>query len=521
MSFLAPDNVAKVPVTWRGFEGVKVWLEEAVFGHRLWARQTPWLLFLEFLNVAEAHLREGKLFTPTEPDVASPHSLRYRMGLRNILFNNGELSHIAAQRFDDEALWNEWLSSMNGADAAPAEGFNYLRGRFQKFSDFADLVGLVRHTTLETSTNRRWSSRFVFPFGVDAIYSDAIIKNGQPSRDYNNFGRTGEILYLMLSRSTHTGALAERFEALFDADQPKNKLIGLLSAPSDARPVLNQRGDSFLPYRTHPAFDRLAEDWLAVLDLNLPGQDAYAHLAPLGMLHVMLYQLETASKMLGKPRPALVCEIIAPRRELVRQRSIANYNDNDALARQALSFLVESFLASPQWIAALDQELPDSERLEIALDILKSEFSYDAKDVRVTTPEELLAQFEQAVEDKHDDNCGLVHAAYGRNVGLVSRRGTNRYRYAPTDDLLKTLVVARVPKRAEFGKFLTDLYAQYGLVFGPDEAATALPAESYDNSTFVRNRERLEARLGSMGLLKRLSDGCAYVLNPLTRDGSL
>ena len=78
-------------------------------------------------------------------------------------------------------------------------------------------------------------------------------------------------------------------------------------------------------------------------------------------------------------------------------------------------------------------------------------------------------------------------------------------------------MVARVGRRVEFGRFLEDLYVHYRLVFGPVEAQEAVPADAFDASTFERNRERLELRLRSMGLLKRLSDGCAYVTNPFAR----
>lgn len=35
-----------------------------------------------------------------------------------------------------------------------------------------------------------------------------------------------------------------------------------------------------------------------------------------------------------------------------------------------------------------------------------------------------------------------------------------------------------------------------------------------DQEAFASNAERLEQRLSSLGLLKRLSDACAYVQNP-------
>ncbi|MGO7389029.1 hypothetical protein ACCT20_38220, partial [Rhizobium ruizarguesonis] len=74
-----------------------VWLEEKLFGHRLWSRQTPWLLFLEFLNVADAFLRggQGELFSPSDPTEMAPYKMRYRMGLRRVLFDNDELARVS------------------------------------------------------------------------------------------------------------------------------------------------------------------------------------------------------------------------------------------------------------------------------------------------------------------------------------------------------------------------------------------------------------------------------------------
>jgi|OM-RGC.v1.001498276 hypothetical protein len=514
VSLRDPQNVGQVPRTSRVFDDVKLWVEEAVFGHRLYARQNPWLLFLEFMNVAEAHHREGNLFARTEPETSTPYSLRWRMGLRSVLFDNSQLGRLAEEKLDDESLWQEWFKEMARAAAPPAEGFDYLKQRFPRFQDFVELVGLVRQTALETSNNVRWSSRFIFPFGVNAIYSDAIIQQRSPKRDYTNFGRTGELLYLMVTRARGGEALKPHFEKLFDPDLPKNRLIGLLCADTDQRAPLEMPGNSFLPYRSHPTFDRLAEDWTAIFKLGLPGQDAYQHLAPLSSLHVLLYALETAAATVDLPRPSLVCEIIAPRRELVRQRSIASYYGNDALSRQAAEAYAERLIASEDWRDVHDPELPESERLQLAADLLERDFGYAPKELHVATPEDLLLQFRQALEAKHDDNWSSVHLSYGKGIGLVSSRGTNRNRYAPTDELLKTLVMARVPGRTEFGKFLTDLYAHYGLVFGPMEAKDALAAADFDDTSFERNRARLEARLSSMGLLKRLSDACAYVINP-------
>ena len=83
--------------------------------------------------------------------------------------------------------------------------------------------------------------------------------------------------------------------------------------------------------------------------------------------------------------------------------------------------------------------------------------------------------------------------------------------------MLPTLVLATVRHRTEFGLFLTQLKERYGIVIGPVEAQAVLDADSFDRTSFERNRDRLEARLSSMGLVNRLSDGCAFVLNPFAQ----
>ena len=504
MNFLDVANRAAVATASGAPAQATAWVEEALFGHRLWPRQTPWLLFLEFLNVAEAYHREDPdtLFAPLPPDTMHPFKMRFRLGLRAILFSNDEIERIAAASEDSDWQWAEWLTSMEGLGAGT--DFSYLRDRFSRFRDFAELVSLVRQTTLENESNRRSSSRFIFPFGVDALYSDAIYR---------------ELLYMMASRATRGGELRPHFTALFDPDQPKNKLIARLSAPGDNDTNRDQKGETYLPYRTHPAFDRLAADWLAIFALELPEQDAFAHLVPLGALHVLLYELETAAGLIGRAkRPPLVCELIAPRREFVRQRSIISYQDNDSLGLRALDAALDRFEQSEPWRALLAEDLSDAERADRVAELVESEFRYSERGGRGSAPHDLIASLRREVEDKHDVGAGKVHSAYARQIGLASARGTNRIRYAPNDMLLKTLVITRVPKRLEFKRFLADLYAHYGLVFGEVEARDALEPVAFDAPPFERNRARFEARLASMGLLQRLSDGCAYVTNPFARD---
>ncbi|MDT8068583.1 MAG: hypothetical protein ROO76_10515 [Terriglobia bacterium] len=51
---------------------------------------------------------------------------------------------------------------------------------------------------------------------------------------------------------------------------------------------------------------------------------------------------------------------------------------------------------------------------------------------------------------------------------------------------------------------MASLYQRYGLVFGDKEAEQVLPKEEFDKKAFQANARRLEERLRSLGLVRRL-----------------
>lgn len=135
-------------------------------------------------------------------------------------------------------------------------------------------------------------------------------------------------------------------------------------------------------------------------------------------------------------------------------------------------------------------------------------------------PDSLMAELRRAAIASHKQHVANVHRTFGRDVGLVSKRGTNRLRYAPTDSLLKTLVLANVAHRMEYKEFLERLFTRYGFVIGEREAEQVLSHTDFEKKAFQTNSHRLEQRLASLGMLRRLSDACAYVQNPLARGQS-
>ncbi|RWC13182.1 hypothetical protein [Mesorhizobium sp.] len=491
-----------------------MWVDEQIWGHRLWDSTSPWLIFLEFLGVAEACEREGRLLD----DAGVPYPLRYkparRMYARNILYNGESLGRIATRGGNDTAAWDEWIATMNErAQGVPTRDFSYLRKRFSSFRDFASLITMLRSSTIESGSNKRWSSRFVFPFGRHALYEDLNLVKGNASREYINFGLPGELVYQMLCRSSAAEALRPHLAKAFDGD-PCDRLLDLIEPKYEED--RQTRGNSYLPYARHQCFDDLGRDWLAVFELGLPRFDAYPHLATLAAFHLLRYQLVVASSACGRQAPTFVSEVVAPRKTLVRELSVASYQRNNTLPERSVEAYVSAIGSSPEWVAALKGEAPFTDCRRILVERVRwpaSDDDYDGPH----DPEMLLAEFRRAAVNRHRNHVANVHRSYGIGAGLVSKRGTTRLRYAPTDSILKALILANVSTRMDFMEFLALLYDRYGLVLGEREAERALDPDEFDKKAFQANSGRLERRLRTLGMLRRLSDACAYVENPLAR----
>lgn len=503
---------------------ISPWLDEQIWGHRIYT-QTPWLVFMEFLTVAEACHREGRLLMPLNPE-GHYYPLNFkpykRMFLRNILWNNESIGRIDDENPDSSTAWNVWLAGMQEkAQGVTTRDFAYLKGRFRSFHEFGSLVAMLRDAAVESESNKRWTSRFVFPFGPHALYEDLnLTGTGQPTREYINFGRTGELLYLMLSRSEGATALRPHLERLLEGGNQWDALLRLLQpGPDEDR---SMRGKSYLPYKAHPSFNALAEDWLRIFELGLPGFDALGHLVTLAALHIMLYQMQVAAQWaIEGARVNFLCEVVAPRKTLVRELSILNFQENNVLPARAVEAYILEIERSQEWRQARQESTSVEDAFSSCRKILECEVWWGAADdySGPHDPDSLMKELREVALRRHRQNVGEIHRTYGREIGLVSRRGTNKFRYAPTDSLLKTLLFATVPKRMELHEFLYTLFDRYGLAFGEREAAKVVSKGDFDQKPFVANAARLEQRLGSLGLLRRLSDGCAYVLNPHGRRG--
>lgn len=500
-------------------DGVDFAVDEHIWGHRLYDEQLPHLTVLEFLGVLGSNADKPLQAAPTD-------RVRYRpqrqIRLRGLLFNNPYVESVRERALSDDEKWKVW-KELFAVDATGIgdEEMDYLRSVFLSFDDFAKAIELLRSSAFEARSNKRWSSKFVFPFGPDALYEDLRVDSVGASNDRRFFARTGELLYLMLCRAEHGPELGQKLvERLFNAKAPMNRLVKAIQGPpqlaNDARDV------GYLPHATHPRFDQLCNDWLSILSRDMPIYDALEHLIASAGLNLLLYFLECSKTQSGDTEPVeIICEIVSRERTKVRALSGDAYQANQALSLRAVRSAVEQIKLTDEWTAALASDDPEG----ACSSLMRAWFQWPptAKDeesdyIRMSG-EELVRMLSEKALSRHEQHFGKIHSAWSRAIGLSSRRLSRRMRYAPNDRLLKTLVVTVVDERMQFDEFLHELRHRYGLVIGDAEGAYLVSNKQVDQEALSENRGNLETRLVGLGLVRRLSDSCSFVENPFGSKG--
>ena len=506
---------------------LSMWVDESIWGHRLYDEQTPWLCILEMLCITQSEVSNGRAFVESKFN-----DLRYeiypRLYLRNILFNNPHIEAIAAEYLDDNERWQMWIDAIaSNVGGLASPDFSYLKARFESFKDFAEIVKFLQSSAIEGDSNKRWSSKFVFPYGPDFLYEDLRVTGEKATNDRRFFGRTGELLYLMLCRSGRGEAILSRLESTGIISRSHssnyrgskwNQLVLALQSPSERVGSKPSGSPPYLPYEHLPDYERLADDWLSILGCDLPNYDALPHVVTITGLHLLIYLLSRAKAALGETTPpSFVLEIVAPKKTTVRELACDKYQQNNNLPQWAIDHYIRSTVDLPAWQACLNSYNP----VEDAIDLLQERFAWSAKDGESDgsgSPEALLDSLHKEAVKRHQQHLGKFHGSWSREIGLSSSRSSRRTRYAPTDSLLRTLVLASVSTRMEFQEFLAKLHQKYGFIIGDRQAEDLINSGDADREDFVANAERLERRLASIGLLKRLSDACAYVQNPFAAE---
>lgn len=499
-------------------------VDENIWGHRLYDEQLPHLTVLEFLGALGSNLDK-----PLLPHEALGGAFRFQpqrqVRLRGLLFNNPYVESISESKLSDEEKWRQWFERFSQGSTGNGDGvadMAYLRHSFSNFDDFAKAVELLRSSSFESRSNKRWSSKFVFPFGPDALYEDLEIDSkGKMSNDRRFFARTGELLYMMLTRAKRGAELGDLLtKRLFDREAPMNRLARAMQGPPQRAEDSRQSG--YLPEALNPRFDQICEDWLSILAKDMPIYDALEHLIAITGLNMLLYFLERAKRMAGDADPVeIVCEIVSKERTKVRALSGDSYQLNQGLPAKAVRAHIESIRMEPGWTKSGSEEFPDAERVKL----MRERFQWpsvdggDDEDYSGESPETLVGKLVELALARHEQHVGKIHASWSRAIGLSSRRLSRRTRYAPNDRLLKSIVVAVVGDRMQFDEFLAEAKRRYGLVLGDAEGSRLIDAKLVDQEELSENRDNLESRLVGLGLVRKLSDSCSFVENPFTSNG--
>jgi hypothetical protein len=538
----------------------EMWVDEAIWGHRLYDEQTPWLTLLEFLGIVQTELEVGKAFSEAVYNQLE-YSSYSRIYLRNILFNNPFLEAVNAEFSSEEERWQEWLTLMSdNCGGINVPDFSYLRKRFTSFRDFLEVVKFLQSNAIEGDSNKRWSSKFVFPYGVNCLYEDLRITPNGYSNDRRFFARNGELLYLMISRSSQKSEILTHLQQIGIIDSQKSskwdKLVATLQPDCDIKPREKNSSPPYLPYEHLDEFDNLTNDWMNLFNCHLPDYDCLPHLVTITGVHLVIYLLKRAKAVLNNEDdsrfvsetllnsqinfpldsetltneddsklslkqslsnqdfPQLVLEIIAPKKTIIRDLASDTFLNNNNLSKLAVEHYIKRLSQLAEWQTCLNS----ANSIEDALEIIKQEIYYQEEETSGNSPNKLLEEIRQQAITRHKKHVGQFHTKWTKEIGLASSRGSRRTRYAPTDSLLKTLVLCCVPQRLEFQDFLETLYRKYGFIIGEKQAFDIIQRKEADQEAFSDNAERLEQRLASLGLLKRLSDACAYVLNPYTME---
>ena len=257
------------------------------------------------------------------------------------------------------------------------------------------------------------------------------------------------------------------------------------------------------------------EDMISLMSCGMPGYDVLPHLVSILGLHLLLYFLKRAKEHAeGSSEIQLICEIIAPKKTFVRELSIDSYQTNNLYSTAAINNYVDAYTETEEWQGMLAAD----DRKQRAIQLVKDQFAWQ-KDGDYD-PDALMGALKKAASLRHSQHSGKIHSSWARSLGLASRRGTRSLRYAPTDSFIKSLVFTVVHDRMEYQTFLLELYSRYGLIIGHHQAdiASLIGSRKGDMRAFTENSQRLEMRLVSLGLLIRLSDACAYVINPYTEN---
>lgn len=476
---------------------------EHTWGHRFRPEQTPMLLLFELLCVIENQHQAKQqgfiknIFSPENGTLYFRHRRNFK--LRILLYQNEILETIYRSKATDSEKWerqSDFLKNLDGDNFCfKDDDIEHIRNSYKSFDSFYNVIKILGSLTFDPLSNKRWTSKFIFPISREYIWCD--FNNVDGSEDRRFFSRGGEIVYLMLCRSSEDSRL--KLEELFtqwlesDGDSYSNLAKSLVVHEERYPLETNKRRNlGYLPQKNMQCFETLAEDVLKTLNLDLERLDKIKILSDMIGFHIGNYiysvgeQDTRLSNGVENKSPTYIAEVLTKTTNSIRKSSIQSISTQRNRLKRTLSNSIPPLF---EWY--------DDTEDQVEKDIVLSDSTEDA------------------IDYLNKNIVGYPHICF-RHIGFVSRKNTRSYRYVITEDFLHSLVITLLgsEKRLEFRKFMRALTERYNIFIdqAPFQESEIL------QSDLNRNAKNLSVLLYQMGMLRHLSDACSYVVNPYLED---
>ena len=514
-------------------DGLKndMWVQEAIYGHRFKDEQKPFMLVLEALAICAGRNHAGVEMFPGLPADGKHESISSygieSQALRRLLFwrsideavaeagrlrAGNALEHILARLEEDFPQY------------AVSGTFRHLRERTNgDWEGLMQAVRIVRGAQIDPENDKRGTSQFLNPLGPSMMLTE--MKENSTTTDRRFFARGGELIYLMLNRSDNRArvgaAIERRFLRSSDAiDALAARLIGEDAAPFErAKAKLG-----YLPLSWMPAYDRLAEDWLTVLEQEgIPRSQLLGLLARATAINVVRYFAEAGHLRQGVTARSIPLDMTDGTRSDMRDICTKMLRQHQDSVREATRKQIDWAIAeSLDWDAFVVKGSHADARVlsENARNAIQTALHANLKepDDVVLSPEEWRRNVVQKAVSRTHGNPASVIQPLGKAAGFIeARRGTGTF-FCASDAFLEALVLMRVTTAVPLEEFISDLHERYGIVIGPAEATAHMSGLKISEASFRRNLAMLEERLAGLGYLQRLSDDCAFVVNPFAAE---
>ena len=502
-----------------------MWVQEAIYGHRFVEEQLPYMLVLEVLSICRSIMFDEHLVPKMDHKLLGHNeflndyleqvsiSLPRQEELRTILLRNIRIDEIHADKsMDDDLKLKIWVGELG-------DKYEYLLDRLpsRSFNEIYRAVSMLRGLEIDKQNNRRWTSCFPVPRGPSLMFAD--LDNKWVS-DRRFFGRGGEIVYLMLNRSTeHRDDLRKLLQEDFLGDDDDFNCLAKKLSPPKENHATGSAQIGYLPLKTHKAYDRLAKDWCSILSLEGPSvPQKFEALSCITALNLIRYFAERSSETeqgtcdnLSRNPEFIPLDFLYGKRADLRKVSREYLNRHQEAVWIATDVHIERELSKDnRW--SVDNLTPEAVRL-----ILGEVFYMQQKfkdNISGTNKPEILENFKFQACNRARNSIATLILPLARHAGLVAvKKGVGAW-FCPRDLLLEAIVFAKVSRTTLLSRFVEDLYDQYGFVIGPGEARRAFSVLPCDVLRFEENLQEFENRLTRLGYVKRLSDDCAFISNP-------